>query len=1054
MALLKSPRKLPPLGELLQDGIESSHEIHDYNRKSEDTAKLVFDREPGESKTKKIRRIKEESERIRLKTNKEIKHKSKKKYEEGKTTIEMAESMHKSNLVNKDSGIDVTFGNNSREMGALEIETMPKIQKEKRRKTFKSPLNSSPKLSAKNTIVDVVTDDYDNTDHDMHVRGSTSKSNEKALPVLEQAPGVASLSSIASLPKTSASIAEIDCKELALRMAHDYTRPKPTKKKRTFVDYVLFFKTDDVSDDKPGKRETFEKSLVAEQICVSRTKVEKYTYVELCCSFERLCQEAESLFLQMPLVGLSLHEDDSVSKSKWRYFKSEREVDDICIPFCIATKQIYDGIGNPDTFFRPALRSLLVHHILKKAKTSTVDGDDDLENQNVEALASLIHSGVYEGAFILHERSPLDPFFPSDPYRKEIITYPSETGAKETGAEETTDHRKDLHETWLANFKFQPLWKIRNYFGEKIALYFAWLGLLITSLWIPMLIGFVVFFYGIINKSTSKNTQSWTKAAFDNDLTPFFALIICLWGTIFLEVWKRKTAELAYKWDVDDFEDQEPNRPEFYGAGTPRAKTVLSQQTDVHEPYYSPMRKTVKTMGSMALTFFMVILVLGSLVSVILYRIIARVDWFSGKYKELLSNVTSSILNSVSIMLLGYFYKYLAKRLTEWENHRTQTQFDDSLILKLFGFQFVNSYASLYYIAFFRERTKTGVLGKGEKYTDSCGTDNDCMSLLSMQVGILMLMKPMPKFFTDICLPNRFKGSKVGDTFSGNESFSSDVTFKHYMDKERKKPSAVDFTLSEYTEKVIQYGYLMLFAAALPLAPLIALVTNLIDLRIDARRLLWLNKRPIPLRAQDIGTWYTILKLLNYVGVITNACIISLTSSFGRKYQTTTTTTSTLNSTTVNSSNLTALAAANNTTNYYRTDVTNLHNLWIIIIFQNVVMIVRFILSFAIPDVPSSVKAAEKRERFEVEKVLKSVGLRRGKRKTIAPAVTSRPRDMDGRQVNVENRSKRTSLKEKIKQISQKHPRSTDQSKAGVLERRKQKTCHVDVDNTNEVSQA
>ena len=37
------------------------------------------------------------------------------------------------------------------------------------------------------------------------------------------------------------------------------------------------------------------------------------------------------------------------------------------------------------------------------------------------------------------------------------------------------------------------------------------------------------------------------------------------------------------------------------------------------------------------------------------------------------------------------------------ENHRTQTQFEDSLILKLFGFQFVNSYSSLYYIAFFRE---------------------------------------------------------------------------------------------------------------------------------------------------------------------------------------------------------------------------------------------------------------------------------------------------------------------------------------------------------------
>ena len=36
------------------------------------------------------------------------------------------------------------------------------------------------------------------------------------------------------------------------------------------------------------------------------------------------------------------------------------------------------------------------------------------------------------------------------------------------------------------------------------------------------------------------------------------------------------------------------------------------------------------------------------------------------------------------------------------ENHRTQTAYDDALIIKLFAFQFANSYASCFYIAFFR----------------------------------------------------------------------------------------------------------------------------------------------------------------------------------------------------------------------------------------------------------------------------------------------------------------------------------------------------------------
>ena len=36
-------------------------------------------------------------------------------------------------------------------------------------------------------------------------------------------------------------------------------------------------------------------------------------------------------------------------------------------------------------------------------------------------------------------------------------------------------------------------------------------------------------------------------------------------GTLFMEAWKRKQATLAYQWDVDQFEENEPDRPQFYG---------------------------------------------------------------------------------------------------------------------------------------------------------------------------------------------------------------------------------------------------------------------------------------------------------------------------------------------------------------------------------------------------------------------------------------------------------------------------------------------------------
>jgi len=59
------------------------------------------------------------------------------------------------------------------------------------------------------------------------------------------------------------------------------------------------------------------------------------------------------------------------------------------------------------------------------------------------------------------------------------------------------DARKDLNETWPRLCKFQPIWKVRNYFGEEIALYFAWVGILMTTLIIPTLFGMAVTGYGM-----------------------------------------------------------------------------------------------------------------------------------------------------------------------------------------------------------------------------------------------------------------------------------------------------------------------------------------------------------------------------------------------------------------------------------------------------------------------------------------------------------------------------------------------------------------------------
>jgi anoctamin-8 len=43
--------------------------------------------------------------------------------------------------------------------------------------------------------------------------------------------------------------------------------------------------------------------------------------------------------------------------------------------------------------------------------------------------------------------------------------------------------------------KAQPLDKICNYFGVKLALYFAWIGFYTRALIIPAILGLLVWFY-------------------------------------------------------------------------------------------------------------------------------------------------------------------------------------------------------------------------------------------------------------------------------------------------------------------------------------------------------------------------------------------------------------------------------------------------------------------------------------------------------------------------------------------------------------------------------
>lgn len=81
---------------------------------------------------------------------------------------------------------------------------------------------------------------------------------------------------------------------------------------------------------------------------------------------------------------------------------------------------------------------------------------------------------------------------------------------------------------------------ICEYFGVKIAMYFAWLGMYTKWLIAPAVLGIITF----ILSNRGEVTRDWCIL--------FFNIFNIVWATLFLEAWKRKSAELAYKWGTMD----------------------------------------------------------------------------------------------------------------------------------------------------------------------------------------------------------------------------------------------------------------------------------------------------------------------------------------------------------------------------------------------------------------------------------------------------------------------------------------------------------------------
>jgi anoctamin-10/anoctamin-7 len=419
---------------------------------------------------------------------------------------------------------------------------------------------------------------------------------------------------------------------------------------------------------------------------------------------------------------------------------------------------------------------------------------------------------------------------------------------------------KRLNNNWLSLSVMpwrQPIDDVRNYFGETVALYFHFMGHYTTWLAYLAIIGGIITIHLIINAGVYVGDLN--KSIVKLYSVPILSFVLCIWTHLFLENWKKQEGLKAMEWGQTKFEDTAPVRSDFYGQEVP---SYINGSPIIVFPN---REKIFLTRVSRATTLMAIMGVIAVVSAIFYYRYWSRYITTDEATKNN-GETISGFMNAVQINVLTLLYNSLAYYLNDSENFRTQYEYNDALIGKLFVFNFVNSFASCFYIAYIKD-----VIG------DRC-VEGSCLGELSHSLLIIFVSKLLVANVVSYCSPKlQIYLNEKKETASKDKNSAVTVMKLSTAEKEYCL-LPYDGTMSDFNTISIQFGYMALFLSALPFAPILATITNFIEIRQDGHKLLSYCRRIIDRGSQDIGAWFDIFKTISDITVFTNAGLIFYTS--------------------------------------------------------------------------------------------------------------------------------------------------------------------------------
>jgi len=243
-----------------------------------------------------------------------------------------------------------------------------------------------------------------------------------------------------------------------------------------------------------------------------------------------------------------------------------------------------------------------------------------------------------------------------------------------------------------------------------------------------------------------------------------------------------------------------------------------------------------------------------------------------------IAKAVGGVSQAGSIMLFNRIYQEVLARLTDLENWKTGTQYEDAAIAKDFSFKIVNAYFACFFVAFVQNNIK--VFGE-----DMHCPEWNCMSELTMTLATIFTVQLTVQQAMELGMPvgkqlwrklttSREKGLRRASAMLADGTEEGGLSEEAAQAMLPEYPGVID----DYAEMIIQLGYVNLFAAAFPFMAALALLNNLVEIRVDAYKLLALCRRPPHKSAQDIGMFQSVMEVLTTLGIMTNCALVGFVS--------------------------------------------------------------------------------------------------------------------------------------------------------------------------------